>query len=150
MSEQREIVFDADRIILGRLAAKAARAALMGNRVVIVNAEKAIITGDRHTVISIYKERRNIRTSYKPQKGPFHHRRPDKMVRRVIRGMLPYPAPRGKAALKRVTVHIGVPKEYTEREKVILEESRYSSPRRKCITIRDLSYELGWRSKGVT
>ena len=99
MSEGTIKVYDADGMVIGRLASKVAKAALLGDRVVIVNAEKAIITGARRTVIEAYKEKFNIRTSYNPRKGPFHHRRPDKLVRRIVRGMLPYPKPRGKAAL---------------------------------------------------
>lgn len=149
MSEQNEKVFDADGMVIGRLLAKAAKMALMGERVVIVNAEKAVITGRPSTLIHVEKERRNIRANFNPLTGPFHDRRPDKLVRRMIRGMLAYPTPRGKAALKRVTVHIGVPVEYAEREKIVLEDSRYVSFRRKYMTIQDLSYELGWRNKAV-
>jgi large subunit ribosomal protein L13 len=149
MSEENEKVFDADSMVIGRLLSKVAKAAQMGNKVVIVNAEKAIVTGRRRTQIDAHKEKRNQKTNYNPLRGPFHERRPDKIVRRMIRGMLPWPTPRGKAALKRVTVHIGVPEEYAGREKIVLEESKYISLREKYITISDLSYELGWRNKGV-
>lgn len=149
MSERKVKVYDADNMVLGRLGSKVAKAALLGDRVVIVNAEKAIITGERRTVIEAFKEKHNIRTSYNPRKGPFHERRPDKMVRKAIRGMLPWPTPRGKAAYKRIHVYIGVPDEYTESEKIVLEGSRYRSLRKKFITIEELSYELGWRNPEV-
>ncbi|HDD67630.1 MAG TPA: 50S ribosomal protein L13 [Candidatus Thorarchaeota archaeon] len=146
MSEKRVKVFDAENMVVGRLAAKAAKAALLGDSVIIVNAEKAVITGDRRTVIDAYKAKRNIRTSYNPRRGPFHHRRPDKLVRRVIRGMLPWPKPRGKEAYKRVRVYIGVPEKYAESERIVLEGARYRSLTRKHITVGDLCYELGWRN----
>lgn len=149
MSEQTIRIFDAENMVVGRLGSKAAKAALLGDRVVIVNAEKAIITGDRHTVIKAWKEKFNIRTSYNPRKGPFHQRRPDKMVRKIIRGMLPYPRPRGKEALKRIHVYIGVPEEYANKEKIVLEGSKYRSLTRKHITVGDLSHELGWRNPEV-
>ncbi len=150
MSEKEVIVYDAEDMVIGRLASKVAKAVLLGNTVAVVNAEKAIITGDRRTVIEAYKEKFNIRTSYNPRKGPFHHRRPDKMVRRVIRGMLPWPTPRGKEAYKRVKVYIGVPENLMDSEKIVLEGSRYKSLTRKHITIEDLSNELGWRNPEVT
>ena len=150
MSEQAVKVFDANGIIAGRLGTRVAKAALKGERVVVVNAEKAIITGDRKTVISAYKIRRKIRTSTKPEKGPLHQKRPDKMLRRIVRGMLPWPTSRAMNAYRRVQVFIGVPKEYAEAEKIVIEESRYKSPRRKYITIGDLSHELGWRSLEVS
>lgn len=149
MSTESVKVYDAEAMVVGRLAAKAAKAALLGENVAIVNAEKAIITGDRRTVIEAWKEKFNIRTSYKPSRGPFHHRRPDKMVRRMLRGMLPWPTPRGKAALKRIKVYIGVPAQYAESEKIVLEGARYRSLKQKFITVADLSHELGWRSPEV-
>ncbi|MFW9845161.1 MAG: 50S ribosomal protein L13 [Candidatus Thorarchaeota archaeon] len=146
MSEQEVKVYDAENMVIGRLASKVAKAVLLGDRVAIVNAEKAIITGDKHTVIEAYKEKFNIRTSYNPRKGPFHHRRPDMMVRRIIRGMLPWPTPRGKEAYTRVQCFIGVPEKYAEADKIVLEGSKYRSLRRKYITIAHLSHELGWRN----
>ncbi len=149
MSERTVKVFDAENMVVGRLGSKVAKAAILGDRVVIVNAEKAIITGDRRTLIEAFKEKRNIRTSYNPRKGPFHERRPDKMVRKMIRGMLPWPTPRGKEAYKRIHVYIGVPEDYTDTEKIVLEGSRYRSLTRKFITVADLSHELGWRNPEV-
>lgn len=149
MSEQKVKVFDAENMVVGRLGAKVAKAATLGAKVVIVNAEKAIITGDRHTLIKAHKEKRNIRTSYNPRKGPFHERRPDKMVRKMIRGMTAWPKPRGKAAYKRIEVYIGVPEEYEEQEKIVLEKSRYRSLTGKYISVAELSYELGWRNPEV-
>ena len=149
MSEQTIKIFDAENMVVGRLGAKAAKAALLGEKVVIVNIEKAIITGDRRTVIDAWKEKTTIRTSYNPRKGPFHQRRPDRMVRKMIRGMLPWPRPRGREALKRIHVFIGVPEEYEDKEKIVLEDSKYRSLTRKFITIGDLSHELGWRNPEV-
>ncbi|TFG13452.1 50S ribosomal protein L13 [Candidatus Thorarchaeota archaeon] len=149
MSDDSVIVYDAKNMVAGRLASKVAKAALLGRNVVVVNAEKAIITGDRDTVVQAYKEKSNIRTSYNPQRGPFHNRRPDKMLRRIIRGMLPYPKPRGKKAFKRIQVYMGIPYEYEEEEKVILEGSKYRSLTMKYITISDLCHELGWRNPEV-
>lgn len=149
MSEQTIRIFDAENIVVGRLGAKAAKAALLGDKVVIVNVEKAVITGERRTVIEAWKEKRNIRTAYNPRKGPFHQRRPDRMVRKMIRGMLPWPRPRGRDALKRIHVFIGVPEEYADKEKIVLEDSKYRSLTRKYITVGDLSHELGWRNPEV-
>jgi large subunit ribosomal protein L13 len=149
MSEETVNVYDAENMVVGRLGAKVAKAAIEGKRVVIVNAEKAIITGDRRTVIDAFKQKHKLRTSYQPKKGPFHERRPDKMVRKMIRGMLPYPKPRGKEAYKRIHVYLGVPDEYADQEKIVLEKARYRSLTMKYITVADLSHELGWRNPEV-
>jgi large subunit ribosomal protein L13 len=149
MSAENVKVYDAENMVVGRLGAKAAKAALLGDNIVIVNIEKAIITGKRRTVIEAFKEKFNIRTSYNPSRGPYHERRPDKMVRKMLRGMLPWPTPRGKAAYKRIKVYIGVPEQYAESEKIVLEGARYRSLKQKFITVADLSHELGWRNPEV-
>ena len=149
MSTDTVKVYDAEQMIVGRLGAKVAKAALLGEDVIIVNAEKAVITGDRQTLIDAWRAKLNIRTSYNPKRGPFHTRRPDKMVRRMIRGMLPWPTPRGKDAFKRIKVYIGVPEQYTDAEKIVLEKSRYRSMTQKHMLVKELSYELGWRSPEV-
>ena len=146
MSEPTSKVYNAENMIVGRLASKVAKAVLLGDNAIIVNAEKAIITGDRQTVIDAFKKKHNIRTSYNPRKGPNHQRRPDKLLRKMIRGMLPWPTPRGKAAFKRIRVYIGIPEQYSETDKIVLEKSAYKSLKRKYITIEELSRELGWRS----
>ena len=84
MSTDPVKVYDAEQMVVGRLGAKVAKAALLGENVIIVNAEKAVITGDPRTLINAWNEKSNIRTSYNPKRGPFHDRRPDKMVQRNV------------------------------------------------------------------
>ena len=55
MSTENIKVYDAENMVVGRLGSKAAKAAILGDKVVIVNAEKAIITGKRRTVIEAWK-----------------------------------------------------------------------------------------------
>jgi len=102
-------VIDATDTILGRLATEVAKKVLKGEEVVIINAEKAVISGNREFIFKKYLERRERGT---PQHGPFFPSRPDMIVRRAIRGMLPYKTPRGKEAFKRVKVFISVPEEF--------------------------------------
>jgi large subunit ribosomal protein L13 len=149
MSIENVKVYDAERMVVGRLGTRVAKDALMGNNVVIVNAEKAIITGDRKSVIRAYKQQRDIRTSSNHTRGPFHERRPDKMVRRMLRGMLPWPTPRAKAAYKRIQVFIGIPEKYKDTDRIVLEKSQYHSLKSKFIEVSDLSHELGWRGPEV-
>ena len=144
MSTDTIKVYDAEQMVIGRLGAKVAKAALLGENIIIVNVEKAIITGDPQAVIAAWKEKFKIRTSYKHERGPFHDRRPDKMVRKMIRGMLPWPTPRGKAAYKRIKVFIGTPEKYADAEKIVLEKSRYRSMTQKHIMVQELSHQLGW------
>jgi len=149
MSTDNVKVYDAEKMVIGRLGTRVAKDALMGKDVVIINAEKAIITGGRRFLIAAFKEKRDIRTATNHNLGPFHERRPDMMVRRMIRGMLPWPTPRAKAAYKRVKVYMGVPEKYQGAERIVLEKSRYVSMKSKYIQVSDLSHELGWRNPEV-
>src|SRR4030043_261685 len=104
------MIVDAEDQILGRLANFAAKKALLGESIDIINCEKAVITGDRHYIIRKYNIRR---ARGQPTKGPFFSRRPDLFVRRAVRGMLPYKKERGKIAYLRIKCHIGAPEKLT-------------------------------------
>jgi len=82
----KETIIDADGLILGRMASHIAKRLLDGEKIIIVNAEKAIISGKR---LSILREKHEFLQVGHYRKGPFHPRRPDRIVKRVIRGMLP-------------------------------------------------------------
>jgi large subunit ribosomal protein L13 len=101
-------VIDADGLILGRLASNVAKRLLEGEEIVIVNAEKALVTGGKDDVIAHFRHRRDVGSG---RKGPLYPRTPHMMLKRAVRGMLPYKKPRGRAAYKRLKVHISVPKE---------------------------------------
>jgi len=50
---------------------------------------------------------------------------------------------------KRIKVYIGVPDQYIDTEKIVLEGAKYRSLTQKYITVADLSHELGWRNPEV-
>ncbi len=134
-------VLDADGLVLGRLASIAAKRSLAGEEIAIVNAERAVISGSRETVWGIYYRKRQ-RGSV--EGGPFFPRRPDHILKRTIRGMLPYKRERGSEALKRVKVYVGVPAEFADAEMERPAEahmSRLSRPR--YTTLGDISTFLG-------
>lgn len=104
-------VIDATGLILGRMATRIAKMALMGEEVKIVNCEKAVISGKQNQVLGKWRERKH-RTD--PVKGPFISILPDRIVRRAIRGMLPHKNAktenaRGIKAFSRVMCYISVP-----------------------------------------
>jgi large subunit ribosomal protein L13 len=102
-------VIDASGLILGRLSANVAKRLLNGEEIVIVNAEKAIITGGKKDIIAHFRHRRDVGGD---RKGPHYPRTPHMMLKRSVRGMLPFYKPRGRAAYKRLLVHISVPKQF--------------------------------------
>lgn len=109
------MIVDATGCVLGRLATRCAKAALNGQQVIVVNAEKAIISGRKATIFRENREKISIKNLGNPRKGPFHQKRPDKYLRRTIRGMLPYKKERGRKAFKRVMVYIGFPEDLIEK-----------------------------------
>ena len=99
------IIIDATDTILGRLASYAAKKALLGEEVFVINSEKAIISGRKAFVIDKYLNDMS-RGTYK---GPFIPKVPNMLVRRTIRGMLPHHKYKGKNAYHKVKCFVGVP-----------------------------------------
>lgn len=102
------MIINAENLIIGRLASYVAKQALLGEQIDIINSEKAVITGDKQVLLEIYKKKLVMGTPYK---GPFFPRTPDRILKRTIRGMLPYKQPKGRSAFKRIKCYISHPEE---------------------------------------
>jgi len=118
-------VVDGEGMVAGRLASVIAKKLLNGERIVVVNAEKIIITGKPRRIIEKYMKRiSEWRTYYNPEKrGPKYPRRPDRLFKRIVRGMLPWKKSRGREAFKRLKVYVGVPEELESVKKVKIKEA---------------------------
>ena len=145
MSSENAVIIDAKGLILGRMASIIAKRLLQGETIILVNAEKAAISGRR---LSRVREAKTFLEVGHPKKGPYHPRRPDKIVRRTIRGMLPRKKPKGQQAFKRLKVYLNAPPELENKEAQTLFEA--SAERLKCpyVTVGEIAQEIGWRSKG--
>lgn len=140
--KKKEVIYiDGTRHVLGRLATHVAKAALEGKEIIILNSEKVVLTGKKSFIISTYKER--IKTIRGRHKGPFWPRRPDAIVRRAIKRMLPYKKARGAEAFKRVKTFIGIPKEFEGVTLKDIPKAKLHADEVKFITIEDLSKEIG-------
>jgi len=102
-----DVVVDAGDCILGRVASTVAERALDGESVAVINAEQAVITGSRDDVMDTYETRAQLGSD----RGPYYPKRPDRIFKRSIRGMLPHEKPRGREALSNVRVYVGNPTE---------------------------------------
>ncbi|MBS3172400.1 50S ribosomal protein L13 [Candidatus Woesearchaeota archaeon] len=118
------MIVDAKDLIVGRLATVVSKKALMGEKIDIVNCEKAIITGKKTEIYSRLKKKVDRGS---PLKGPFFQAMPDRFVRRVIRGMLPYDQYKGKIAYKRIMCHIGVPEEFRNQKVETIKNANISN-----------------------
>ncbi len=102
------MIVDATGLVLGRLASVTASRLLAGEEIQIINAEKAIITGNK---VNIYSEYGQARARGHKERGPYFPRRPEMILKRTVRGMLPYKLKRGRDALSRLRIYVGVPRE---------------------------------------
>jgi len=126
-------IIDGKNAILGRLASYAAKEALKGEEIVIVNCEEVLITGNKKNIQESFLEKR--RRVGSGQRGPKHHKSSEKIVKRTIRGMLPnYRNGRGRDAWKRIKCYDKIPKEYEESKKIVAGKEKPG----KIMKIKDL------------
>ncbi len=141
MEKEGFTVINAENLILGRMSSIIAKRLLKGEKIVVVNAEKAVISGKRKSKVSEAKEFLEVGH---PGKGPFHYRKPDRILRRTVRGMLPYKQPKGKQAYKRLKVFIGLPEELKNVEMETIEEAQAKRLTCPYFTLGEFAKEIGW------
>ena len=100
------MIVDADGAILGRLATRIVKELLKGEDIIVINSEKAVISGNPEAIINTFFIKRKRGD---PHKGPFQPRYPDRILKRSVRGMLPYKRDKGRKALRKLKVYIGNP-----------------------------------------
>ncbi len=142
-------VYDASNKILGRFCSVIAKKLLEGEEIAVINAEKAVVSGKPDMVIRKYKEKVDRGD---PIHGPFFPRYPDQILRRTVRGMIPWHKPRGREAFKRLKVYIGVPDELkgVEPEEVEgCDASKLQKKERfvKYVTLEEISLALGAKKR---
>ncbi|MBI4177698.1 MAG: 50S ribosomal protein L13 [Candidatus Aenigmarchaeota archaeon] len=132
-------VIDATGKVCGRLASVVAKLLLNGEEISIINAEKAVVSGSPESIARLYKVRLDRGDKYK---GPFLSRLPDRMLKRTVRGMLPYKKSSGRNAFRKLRVFVGAPKDLagTATEINVKDVSKITSEH---ITLQDLSHRLG-------
>jgi large subunit ribosomal protein L13 len=157
------LVLDASNLILGRLASESAKlikgkpvtitgtnsegksvtAGLKeGDRLVIVNADKAVITGNPLWTTKRYLQRMKIKVNTNPRRGPFFPRQPEDIVRRAIRGMVKNKTPSGRAAYKRVHVFAGMPTEEYKKQAIRIDQISADHMLCKRITVGELGKRI--------
>ncbi len=137
-------VINGEGKILGRLATHVAKLTLNGDQVIVVNAEKIVISGHLKFLVAKYKAHVERKDKANPEHSPYISRRPDLFVKRVIRGMLPYRQPRGKAAFDRLKVYMGVPEGVKVPAKDTLHLKDGRDVYENLITIKELAGKLGY------
>lgn len=144
INTDKPIVIDATNHIAGRLASHVAKLLLSGNRVSLVNCEKIMMSGTRSNIIKEYREFLEIASILNPKHGPFHPRRPDTIMKKMIRGMLPRKKPSGMEAHKRLRTYIGTPRELKSFEKIQFEKAKIRKSASNYTTMADIGRTVGW------
>ena len=144
ISIDKPIVVDATDHIAGRLSSNVAKLLLKGNRVSVVNCEKIMISGARTNIISEYRGFLEVSSVIHPRHGPVHPRRPDTIMKKMIRGMLPRKKSSGLSAHKRLRTYIGSPKELSSFEKIQFKEAKIRKSSANYTTVGDIAKIIGW------
>ncbi len=148
VQKPKVVVVDATNCIAGRMCSHVSKLLLKGNKVAIVNAEKAMLSGNnRYKTIDLYKEHLEINSVTNPINGPFHPRRPDTILTKMVRGMVPKRKSSGITAFKRLRVYIGVPEEMKGAKMESFADSKITKPEAYYISVGDIAKQIGWKGQ---
>lgn len=134
-------VVNGEGLILGRMCSKIAKRLLNGEEIIVVNAEKIIISGKKKSKVA---EAHKFLEVGAPERGPFHSRRPDRIVCKTVRGMVPWRQPKGKLAYKRLKVFLGVPEELKDQKMETIDQANAAKLTGPHFTLGELAIEIGW------
>jgi len=135
---------NAEGLIVGRMCSKVAKRLLNGEQVIILNAEKAVFSGKKKSKVAEAKQFLEVGA---PERGPFHYRRPDRFLRKTVRGMVPFKQPKGKNAYKRLKVFMGVPMELKDQKMITFEEASSANLKGPHFTLGEMAKEVGWNNR---
>ena len=124
---------------MGRLASHVAERLSKGEEVHVVNCEFIVVSGKRQSILMDFKKMREIGST---RKGPYYPRMPHRIFKRTVRGMLKYQQPSGRAAYKRLKVHIGIPPELKGETPQVIEDAKPKS-NFKYMSLGEISEFLG-------
>ena len=135
---------DATNLIVGRMASIAAQKLLRGENVTIIHTEKAVFTGNPIVLAKLWQTRLDLRPRGNPEKGPRFSRMPDRIVREIIEGMVPYKSQRGIEAMRRLKTFIGKPVQAGAIKALAEWKHAQNHKTKGVITVLDLSRALGY------
>jgi large subunit ribosomal protein L13 len=137
-------IYDASNQILGRISTNVAKDLLKGENVYVVNCEKAAISGNPDFIKEHYLHRVQRGD---PHHGPFYPKTPQGIVKRTIRGMIPFSKMKGQEAFRRLRVFVGIPDDIKDKNFIRIEEADVNKLKCKHITVGDLSLALGHKKR---
>ena len=145
MPQTATVHVDASGMIAGRLCSSVAKLLIEGNRVVVFNSEKTLLSGSRGNIMADWLARLELGSVVHPKHGPFHPRTPDGMLTRMIRGMVPRRKPSGLAALRRLRVYVGVPSAYASVKPTSFDNAKATKPIAYYVPLGEIAQRIGWK-----
>jgi large subunit ribosomal protein L13 len=140
------VVIDAQGAVVGRLGARVSKMLLSGKQVEIINADKAVMLGSLSAAKERFLSRRGQQNKRNPEESPKWPRAPHLLLRRMIRGMLPWSSQRGRDAYHRLKVSAGQAPEGGKSQTV---KEASSEGKHGMFTLAELCKEVGYHGKNA-
>jgi len=125
------------------MASIIAKRLLQGERIDIINSERSVVSGKRLMVIG--ERKKFLEVGGRNRKGPIHYRKPDAIVRRTIRGMLPHRKTKGRMAFRKLKVHIGVPRDLIKAQRESIPDVSLERLQGRYVTVGEIAKNIGWK-----
>lgn len=99
-------IYDGTDAVFGRISSLVAKDLLKGYSVNLINCEKIIVSGDKKKFVENINRKRAMGNGAS-MKGPKYPKVADRLVKRMIRGMLPWDRQKGRDAFKNLKCYVG-------------------------------------------
>lgn len=136
------MIIDASGLVAGRLASKVAKAARNGETIVVLNAENSVLVGKKSAVMKKFQQRVDAAVKSNPHYGPKYDRIPNKMLRKMIKGMLPNKSRTAERLIKRIEVFNTIPEKYEGKDMETIEEIKFNE-KNEHMTMKKVAELLG-------
>jgi len=137
-------IYDAQNQVLGRISSVIAKELLNGEKIVVVNAEKSVLSATREFVLERYKHKYERGD---PIHGPFFPKQPENIFRRTVRGMLPWDRERGRVAYRNLKVFAGIPAEFAGKTFEKVKNADAEKLRTKYVFLEEIALEMGAKKR---
>lgn len=134
------MIVDAKGLVAGRLASKIAKKLINGESVIIINGDAAVVVGKQSAIMPKFKQRVDAAVKSNPHYGPKYDRIPSKILRRMVKGMLPNKKRTAERLIDNLKVYNDNPKNLEKAEPI--EEVRCNE-KHDFMTLKEVAKQLG-------
>jgi large subunit ribosomal protein L13 len=139
---QSTIVVDAKLMLVGRLSSNVAKLLINKNKVIVVNADEALFSGNKKSIVNKFMKKLEIGSITHPRHNPKHYKTSHGILKRVIRGMIPRDKPSGITAIKNLRVYSDKPDNVDVSNKTVFKNVQITKPLPFYTSLHDISYIL--------